>query len=75
MEDHTHLSTQHHSLALGHLDKVAVVVKNLSFCRSKQSNDILHQYRLATTALTNDQIGYPFLEDGIDVLQNILVLE
>ena len=73
LENHTHLTAHHHLLALGHAHEVAPVVEHLSRGWVQQSHEVLHQHRLARTALADDEVGLAGLKAGIDATQYGLV--
>ncbi|CUQ59458.1 Uncharacterised protein [Segatella copri] len=57
MENHSHLAAHLDFFFFRHPDEVTVVVENFTTCRLKQSYEILHEYGLSGTALSDYQIS------------------
>ena len=75
MENHSHLSAHQHLFFLTHVYKVATVVEHLSASRFQESNEVLHQYSLSGTALTDDQVGLTRFKLYADMIEYGLVAE
>ena len=73
LEYHAHLAAHAHLLVFVHRHEVAAIVKDMSKGRLQQSDDVLHEHRLAATALSDDEVGLAVLKLGVDVLKHLFV--
>jgi hypothetical protein len=75
LKDHSHLAAHLHLFLFRHLHEVASIVEHLSAGRLKQTHQVLHQHRLATSTLSDNEIGDAIFEDSGDVFQHLLVFK
>ena len=70
LENHAHLPPEGNAFLFRHGQEVASVVEHFSAVRGQQSDDTLHQHRLARAALSDDEVRFAVFKHRADVSQH-----
>ena len=75
LEEHAYLAAQQGALALAHGGEVAPVVEDVSLRGLVEPHEAVHEHGLAGAALSDDEIGLAVMELGVDVTEDLPVVE